>query len=50
MKRLAGRRAVVTGAGRGLGLAVAELFVRELDNGAHSSCTGRRNSKERSLS
>ena len=29
MKRLEGRRAVVTGAGRGLGLAVAELFVRE---------------------
>ena len=29
MKRLEGKRAVITGAGRGLGLAVAELFVRE---------------------
>ena len=29
MKRLEGKRAVVTGAGRGLGLAVAELFMRE---------------------
>ena len=29
MSRLAGTRAVITGAGRGLGLAVAELFVSE---------------------
>ena len=29
MKRLAGKRAVVTGAGRGLGASVAELFARE---------------------
>ena len=29
MSRLAGKRAVITGAGRGLGLAVAELFVSE---------------------
>ena len=29
MSRLTGKRAVVTGAGRGLGLAVAELFVSE---------------------
>ena len=29
MSRLAGKRAVITGAGRGLGLAVAELFAHE---------------------
>ena len=29
MKRLVGKRAVVTGAGRGLGASVAELFARE---------------------
>ena len=49
MSRLAGKRAVVTGAGRGLGLAVAELFVSEgsavvlvdLDEGAVTAAANR---------
>ncbi|MDE0218840.1 MAG: SDR family oxidoreductase [Spirochaetaceae bacterium] len=49
MSRLAGKRAVITGAGRGLGLAVAELFVSEgaavvladLDEGAITAAANR---------
>ena len=49
MSRLAGKRTVVTGAGRGLGLAVAELFVSEgaavvladLDEGAVTAAANR---------
>ena len=49
MSRLAGKRAVITGAGRGLGLAVAELFVSEggavvladLDEGAVMAAANR---------
>ena len=49
MSRLAGKRAVITGAGRGLGLAVAELFVSEdaavvladLDEGAVTAAANR---------
>ncbi len=49
MSRLTGKRAVITGAGRGLGLAVAELFVGEgaavvladLDEGAVTAAANR---------
>ena len=38
MGRLAGKTAIVTGAGQGLGLAIAELFANE---GANVVGTGR---------